>query len=61
MARKRCGKGDVWSPVLKKCIPDTKKSRMKARAYLIEKGICAIDGSGNPDVEALFVDVAQHR
>lgn len=30
----------------------------KAHDHLVEKGICAQDGSGNPDVEALFSRIA---
>lgn len=30
----------------------------KAHDCLVEKGICALDGSGDPDVEALFSRIA---
>ena len=36
-----------------------KKSIAKAREYLIKRGICALDGSGEPNVEALFLQM--HR
>jgi hypothetical protein len=32
-----------------------KKSIQKARKYLIARGTCALDGSGEPSVEALFL------
>ena len=33
----------------------------KAWSNLVEKGVCAVDGSGDPDVEALFERVALMR
>lgn len=36
-----------------------KKSIAKAKDYLIKRGICALDGSGESNVEALFLQI--HR
>lgn len=36
-----------------------KESIAKARQYLIKKGVCAIDGSGEPNTEALFARIAK--
>ena len=34
------------------------KSIQKAREYLIKRGVCSLDGSGEPNVEALFTRLA---
>ena len=36
-----------------------KKSIQRAKEYLIKRGICALDGSGESNVEALFLKI--HR
>jgi len=35
------------------------KTIKRARETLIHKGLCAIDGSGDPDIEALFAYIAR--